>query len=156
MITERRPTGGVLIVVMSLIPKRANCIVLGIGVALILRTSTLFEKIRSFSLWFAPNLCSSSIIINPSFGIFTSFDKILCVPTTTSVLPELISAIYDERASDNGFTYFHRSSPGIRANIVKRFKREKLLVLQEADKTLENLATETASNTASVKGFYGG
>ena len=66
---------------------------------------------------------------------------------------ELISAIYDERMSDNGFTYFHGSTPGIRKNIVKRFKREKLLVLQEADKTLENLATETASSTASVKGF---
>ena len=52
--------------------------------------------------------------------------------------------------------YFHRSNANVRASVVDRFLNyEKPLAVSQAGVTLDSLATETASNTASVKGFYG-
>jgi len=69
---------------------------------------------------------------------------------------ELISAIYDERAANGGLKYFHRSNANVRASVVDRFLNyEKAIAVSQAGVTLDSLATETATNTASVKGFYG-
>lgn len=38
---------------------------------------------------------------------------------------ELIIAIYDERADNNGTKYFGRSTPGVRKSVVNRFNQEK-------------------------------
>jgi len=61
--------------------------VLGIGVAVIVSTSTLFLYSFICSFAFTPNLCSSSIINNPKFLNFTSLLKTLCVPTKISISP---------------------------------------------------------------------
>ena len=50
---------------ISLIPVIAISSVLGMGVALMARMSTLVFKAFSFSLCSTPKRCSSSMIINP-------------------------------------------------------------------------------------------
>ena len=61
--------------------------VLGIGVAVNVKTSTLVFNSFNRSLCLTPKRCSSSIINNPKSANFTSFDNNLCVPTTISNLP---------------------------------------------------------------------
>ena len=61
--------------------------VLGIGVAVIVKTSTLVFNCFIFSLSLTPNLCSSSIIRNPRFLNSTSLLSNLCVPIIISISP---------------------------------------------------------------------
>ena len=58
---------------ISRIPDRAICKVLGIGVALSVNMSTSCLNCFSRSLWITPNLCSSSITTKPRFLKDTSF-----------------------------------------------------------------------------------
>ena len=80
--------------------------VLGIGVAVIVRTSTLFFSFLIFSLSFTPKRCSSSIINKPKSLNSTSLLNTLCVPTTTSTSPS--------------FSFFTTSSCSF--FVLKRFK----------------------------------
>ena len=73
---------------MSLIPTIDICIVLGIGVAVIVKTSTLVFNCFIFSFAFTPKRCSSSIINNPKSLNSTSLLSNLCVPTTISISPK--------------------------------------------------------------------
>ena len=79
--------GGVLITDKSLAAIRLNCKVLGIGVAVNVKTSISSLIDRSFSFTLTPNFCSSSTISKPSFLKSTSLLTILCVPIITSTLP---------------------------------------------------------------------
>ena len=63
------------------------CIVLGIGVAVIVKTSIFDLYCFIFSFAFTPNLCSSSIISSPMSLNSTSLLNNLCVPTTMSTSP---------------------------------------------------------------------
>ena len=82
---ERRSWGGVLIFEVSRIPTKDCCSVLGIGVAVKVRTSTRFFSRRMCSLCFTPKRCSSSTINSPRFSVETSSLRRLCVPTKTSI-----------------------------------------------------------------------
>ena len=57
--------GGVCITERSRAPISENCKVRGIGVAVMVRVSTLTFIWRSFSFTLTPNFCSSSIISSP-------------------------------------------------------------------------------------------
>ena len=59
----------------------------GIGVALIVSTSTFFFICLIFSLCATPNRCSSSTTSSPRSRNSTSFDSRRCVPTMRSTLP---------------------------------------------------------------------
>ena len=72
---------------ISRIPERLMCSVRGIGVAVNVNTFTFSRKDFNFSLCPTPKRCSSSIIINPKSLKQISFDKILCVPITISIIP---------------------------------------------------------------------
>ena len=72
---------------MSLTPESDIFIVLGIGVAVIVNTSTVSFIIFIFSLSLTPNLCSSSIIRRPKSLNFTSELSNLCVPIIMSTSP---------------------------------------------------------------------
>ena len=85
--------GGVLIILKSLAPIKLKCSVLGIGVAVKVKQSTLVLKVFNFSLCPTPNFCSSSITINPRSLKCTSFPRIPCVPTNISILPSFTLAI---------------------------------------------------------------
>ena len=63
--TARRSSGGVLIMLKSLMPVIAIWSVRGMGVALKVRTSTFFFISFSFSLCFTPKRCSSSMTRRP-------------------------------------------------------------------------------------------
>ena len=63
--------------------------VLGMGVAVRVRTSILALRPLIFSLWPTPNLCSSSTMSKPRSRKATSLDKIRWVPMTTSTCPFL-------------------------------------------------------------------
>ncbi len=77
---------------ISLIPRRDRCNVRGIGVAVNVRTSTDSLNFFSFSLCATPNLCSSSMTINPTSLKVTSFWTNLCVPITISTFPSFKSS----------------------------------------------------------------
>ena len=81
-------SGGVVIILISLIPTKDRCSVLGIGVAVRVKTSTSVLISLSRSLWATPNLCSSSITTNPRSLKNTSFCSNLCVPIQISTAPE--------------------------------------------------------------------
>ncbi len=70
-------SGGVSIILISLMPDNESCSVLGIGVALNVNVSTFLLIDAIFSLWLTPNRCSSSIIKSPKSLNDKSFDKIL-------------------------------------------------------------------------------
>ena len=76
--------GGSDIADISLIPTTDIWSVLGIGVAVIVNTSTVDLYCFIFSLSFTPKRCSSSIINSPKSLHFTSLLKSLCVPITIS------------------------------------------------------------------------
>ena len=80
-------SGALSMMLMSRIPDSAKLSVLGIGVAVKVKTSTSERNFFSFSLWATPNLCSSSIITKPRFLNFTSSWMILCVPIQISIWP---------------------------------------------------------------------
>ena len=63
------------------------CNVLGIGVAVIVNTSTFVLYCFIFSFAFTPKRCSSSIINSPRSLNSTSSLNILCVPTIISTSP---------------------------------------------------------------------
>ena len=65
------------------------CSVLGIGVAVIVKTSIFVLNFFIFSLSLTPKRCSSSIIKRPKSLKLTSSLSSLCVPTTTSTSPNL-------------------------------------------------------------------
>ena len=71
----------------SLIPTSDMCNVLGIGVAVSVRTSTVSLNCLIFSLCFTPKRCSSSTISNPRLSNETVFDSRECVPITISKVP---------------------------------------------------------------------
>ena len=86
------PAGSSSIIETSRSPYIVSASERGIGVALItIRLARLPFSLRSF-LWVTPNLCCSSIIINPRFLNTTSFSMRACVPMTMSTSPFSISA----------------------------------------------------------------
>ncbi len=78
---------------MSRMPVRAISSVLGIGVAVIVSTSTWARIFLSRSLCATPNRCSSSTINRPRSEKATSLEISLCVPMTTSTAPFLTSSM---------------------------------------------------------------
>ena len=82
-----RSTGGVSRLLISFMPRRDRCRVLGMGVAVMVRISIFSRSLFSFSLCSTPNLCSSSMITNPRSLNFTSSLSSRCVPITISTLP---------------------------------------------------------------------
>ena len=85
--------GGVLIIERSLADIKLYCSVLGMGVAVRVRTSIFSFSDLIFSLTLTPNFCSSSTINKPKFLklilLFTSW----WVPIIISILPSLSSSI---------------------------------------------------------------
>ena len=83
-----RPSGQVLRVLVSLSPLRLICKVLGIGVALRVRTSipSFVSFMRSFC--FTPNRCSSSITRRPTSLNSIFLPRRARVPITMSAAPE--------------------------------------------------------------------
>ena len=84
---DSRSLGGVSITDMSRMPTSDMFSVRGIGVAVIVSTSTLFFSCLIRSLCATPKRCSSSTISRPRSRNRTSFDRIRCVPTRMSSLP---------------------------------------------------------------------
>ena len=72
---------------MSRTPSSAMCSVRGIGVAVIVSTSTVARSALSRSLTSTPNRCSSSMISRPRLAKFTSGCASRCVPMTISTPP---------------------------------------------------------------------
>ena len=72
---------------MSRMPTSDMFSVRGIGVAVIVRTSTRLRSCLIFSLCATPKRCSSSTTSRPRSRNSTSFDSSRCVPTMTSTLP---------------------------------------------------------------------
>ena len=68
-------------------PAATACSVRGIGVAVIVSTSTVARSCFSRSLCSTPNRCSSSMTTRPRSLNFTSFESSRCVPTMTSTSP---------------------------------------------------------------------
>jgi hypothetical protein len=85
---ERRSFGGVSMIDMSRMPTSDMFSVRGIGVAVIVRTSTFLRICLMRSLCATPNRCSSSTTSSPRSLKMTSFDSNRCVPTMMSILPE--------------------------------------------------------------------
>ena len=79
--------GGVCITERSRAPISENCKVRGIGVAVMVRVSTLTFIWRSFSFTLTPNFCSSSIISSPKSLNLMLLPIILCVPIRILILP---------------------------------------------------------------------
>ena len=77
---------------MSRMPTSDMLSVRGIGVALIVSTSTFFFSCLIFSLCATPKRCSSSTTSSPRSRNSTSFDSSRCVPTMMSTLPAARSA----------------------------------------------------------------
>ena len=77
-------TGGVLIKLTVLSPRRDCWRVRGIGVAVRVSTSTDFFIFKSLFFCATPKRCSSSIINNPSLFFGMDPPKILCVPINIS------------------------------------------------------------------------
>ena len=63
------------------------CSVRGIGVAVVVSTSTIWRSALSRSLTSTPNRCSSSMITSPRFWNRTSAWTSRCVPMTMSIEP---------------------------------------------------------------------
>jgi len=82
-----RSFGGVSMTERSRIPPSARFSERGIGVADIERTSTEARSSFSFSFCATPKRCSSSTTTRPRSLKETSFERIRCVPTTTSSVP---------------------------------------------------------------------
>ena len=78
---------GVCITERSRAPISENCKVRGIGVAVMVRVSTLTFIWRSFSFTLTPNFCSSSIISSPKSLNLMLLPIILCVPIRILILP---------------------------------------------------------------------
>ena len=70
---------------MSRAPIMENCSVLGIGVAVSVRVSTLVCNCFSFSLAETPNFCSSSMMSRPKSLKTMFLPMMLCVPIIISV-----------------------------------------------------------------------
>ena len=80
-------TGGVAIMDRSRTPASDNCKVLGIGVAVRVKTWISLLNCLSLSLCCTPKCCSSSMIRRPRFLNLILFARSACVPTTISILP---------------------------------------------------------------------
>ena len=87
-----RSFGGVSMTDMSRMPASDMFRVRGIGVAVIVNTSTRRRSCLMRSLWATPNRCSSSTINSPRSLNRTSFESSRWVPTMTSTLPASRSA----------------------------------------------------------------
>ena len=88
----RRSFGGVSMIDMSRMPTSDMFSVRGIGVAVIVSTSTFLRSCLIFSLCATPKRCSSSTTSSPRSRNTTSFDSRRCVPTMMSTLPSARSA----------------------------------------------------------------
>jgi hypothetical protein len=89
---ESRSFGGVSMIDMSRMPTSDMFNVLGMGVAVIVSTSTRLRICLMRSLCATPNRCSSSTTSRPRSLKVTSFDSSRCVPTTTSTFPDATPA----------------------------------------------------------------
>ena len=83
----RRSLGGVSITLMSRSPTSDMCSVRGMGVAVMVSTSTFLRICFRRSLWRTPKRCSSSTISRPRSANLTSFESRRCVPIRMSTLP---------------------------------------------------------------------
>ena len=72
---------------MSRMPNSDMCKVRGIGVAVIVSTSTVWRTALSRSFTSTPKRCSSSMITSPRLCITMSCCASRCVPITTSIEP---------------------------------------------------------------------
>ena len=81
------PCGGVVSELMSRRPSSAMCSVRGIGVAVIVSTSTVARRLLRCSLCSTPNRCSSSMITSPRSAKRTSLLSSRCVPMRMSISP---------------------------------------------------------------------
>ena len=81
--------GGVFMIERSLAPRRENCSVRGIGVAVRVRVSTESLSCLRRSFAATPNFCSSSIMSSPRSLNCISLLRSLWVPITISVFPLL-------------------------------------------------------------------
>ena len=72
---------------MSRTPNSDRCSVRGIGVAVIVSTSTVCRRALSRSFTSTPNRCSSSMITSPRLWNCTSCCASRCVPMTMSIEP---------------------------------------------------------------------
>ena len=75
------------IIEISKSPYKINAKVLGIGVAVITKTSGLFPFSVIVLLCLTPNLCCSSVTTKPKFLKITFSSKIACVPIKISIFP---------------------------------------------------------------------
>ena len=89
---ERRSFGGVSMTDMSRMPTSDMFSVRGIGVAVIVRTSTRFFICLMRSLWATPKRCSSSTTARPRSAHLASAESRRWVPTTTSMVPFAMAA----------------------------------------------------------------
>ncbi|MNL31805.1 hypothetical protein D3C87_1536150 [compost metagenome] len=85
--TGWRFMGGVVMRLMSRAPDRARYRVRGMGVALMVSTSTVALRCLRRSLWATPKRCSSSTTSRPRSLKATSLLSMRWVPTTTSTVP---------------------------------------------------------------------
>ncbi len=85
--TASRSSGGVSRFEMSRTPNSDRCSVRGIGVAVIVSTSTVCRSALSRSFTSTPNRCSSSMITRPRLWNVTSGWASRCVPITMSIEP---------------------------------------------------------------------
>ena len=94
------PAAAVWITLKSRIPSIAMCSVRGIGVAVMVRTSTSLRRRLMRSLSATPKRCSSSMISRPSLGNSTSSWSRRWVPMTisTSPLPHVLDHLPCSRA----------------------------------------------------------
>ena len=91
--TAKRRLGAVVINEKSRKPSKAMDSVRGIGVAVMVSTSTLARKRLSCSFWRTPKRCSSSMMTKPKFLNSISGCTNLCVPITMSTVPSCKPAI---------------------------------------------------------------
>ncbi len=81
-----RRTGGVAMMLTSCRPASADCSVRGMGVAVMVRTwMSPWPRMRAFCA--APNCCSSSMTMRPSFEKRVSSERSACVPMTMPISP---------------------------------------------------------------------
>ena len=98
VLTANLSTGGVAIKLKFFNPDKDNCKVLGIGVAVKVKTWILPCNSFIFSFCPTPKCCSSSIINKPKLLKSTSFDNRACVPTTIFMSPDFKPAFIFTRS----------------------------------------------------------
>ncbi len=112
-----RASGGVSMTDRSRMPTRLRCRVRGIGVADRVSTSTSLRNDLMRSLCATPKRCSSSTTSRPRSAKAMSFDRIRCVPISTSTVPsgdarhDLLLLPLRHEAAEHGHLHRERAEP---------------------------------------------